>query len=496
MPELIHLEEPLLLFGHGQGVEDPRDGLTLFGPLDKDRPYGVRWGVVGTEEGIERLKGFVRRVKVPVGAPVPSAFRPPFPGFEAVFGIPWEPRPSVALVIPQDELSQAVHTDDAHQRVYRTVDSYAKRILKAKREEESPADLWFVVVPDEVYKYCRPRSFVEKALRVTGDRTLSAKSAKMYRETPSLFAGDNEAVKPYQYEVNFHNQLKARLLEENILTQIVRETTLDLDNLPRGKDAPSAIAWSLCTGVYYKVGGRPWKIGSIRDGVCYIGVVFKQDERGGDPRSACCAAQMFLDSGDGVVFKGNVGPWYSPDKGDFHLTRNAARQLMETAVSAYKDKMGKPPAELFIHGKVRFEHEEWKGFQAAVNLSETNLVGVRIRTDSYFKLYSNVSHPVLRCLAYVYDDRHGYLWTKGYTPRLQTYNGKEVPNPLMVEVCQGTADIRIVLQDILALTKLNYNTCVYADGEPVTLRFADAIGEILTAGPMRNQPPLPFRHYI
>ena len=53
------------------------------------------------------------------------------------------------------------------------------------------------------------------------------------------------------------------------------------------------------------------------------------------------------------------------------------------------------------------------------------------------------------------------------------------------------------MADVLALTKLDYNTRIYGDGVPVTLRFADAVGEILTAAPRRNElPPLPFRYYI
>lgn len=72
----------------------------------------------------------------------------------------------------------------------------------------------------------------------------------------------------------------------------------------------------------------------------------------------------------------------------------------------------------------------------------------------------------------------------------------EVPNPLVIDVCKGNADIETVLQDILALTKLNYNACIFGDGQPVTIRFADAVGEILTAGPILNQPPLPFKYYI
>jgi hypothetical protein len=74
----------------------------------------------------------------------------------------------------------------------------------------------------------------------------------------------------------------------------------------------------------------------------------------------------------------------------------------------------------------------------------------------------------------------------------------EVPNSLYVEITQGKSEIKQVLRDILALTKLNYNTCISADGKPVTLRFADNIGDILTAAPLqRNEvPPLYFKYYI
>lgn len=71
-----------------------------------------------------------------------------------------------------------------------------------------------------------------------------------------------------------------------------------------------------------------------------------------------------------------------------------------------------------------------------------------------------------------------------------------MPNPLLIEISRGEAPIEVVLRDILALTKLNYNTCIFGDGVPITLKFANAIGEILTAGPVKGIPPLPFSHYI
>lgn len=503
MIELIRLSEPALLFRHNQALEDPRDGLALFGPLDAGKPYGIRFGVIGTTEGIRRFKEWVERIQKPITNQPAQIARPPFPGFEAVFRIPWDIKPVLTLHVSEQEINSTVLLDDKYQRVYKTVELFSSRIIAAKKNEDTTPDIWFVIIPDVVYKYCRPNSTVESPARIEAESKMPAKRAQNLLTQPSLFKEENEAAIPYHFEVNFHNQLKARLLHVSIPTQIVRESTiahtefLNQFGTPTRKldDLQSAIAWTISTAVFYKVGGRPWKIAGIRNGVCYIGIVFKQDSQSSDPRSACCAAQMFLDSGDGVVFKGDVGPWYVPGKGEFHISRRAARNLVQLAVDAYTASHGEPPNELFLHGKVRFEEEEWFGFQDAVGAS-TNLVGVRIRHTNDLKLFRKGDMPILRGLAYIRDRRTAYLWTKGYTPRLQTYPGREVPNPLLVDICRGNAPIETVLNDIMALTKLNYNSCVFADGEPVTLKFADAVGEILTAGPLTETPPLSFKYYI
>jgi hypothetical protein len=485
-------------------MEDPRDGLTLFGPLDEGKPYGIRAGVLGTKDGIRRFKNWVAKIQSPISNTPPDIARPAFPGFEAIFRIPWNPVPALEIAIDEAELHRSLHLDDKHLRVYKTVEVYSSRILDAIREEEAKVDIWFVVVPDDVYKYCRPRSYLDMALRVEAEGKMRAGYAQKLQAEPSLFQQENVDAIPYHYEVNFHNQLKARLLQHDALTQIVRESTIAHTEILNRFGRPtrnldrlqSAIAWHLSNAAFYKAGGRPWKIGSIREGVCYLGLVFKQDEKNPNPRASCCAAQMFLDSGDGVVFKGAVGPWHTPGRGDFHLSRKAARELVTLAIKSYKQKKDKkPPNELFIHGKVRFNDEEWAGFREGVD-SSTNLVGVRIRDERDIKLYRIGEHPILRGLAYIRDERTAYLWTKGYTPRLLTYAGREVPRPLLIDVCRGTAEIEVVLNDILALTKLNYNACIFADGEPVTLKFADAVGEILTAGPDGDIPPLPFKYYI
>ncbi len=503
MPDLIHVPEPPLLFGHNQSTVDPRDGLSLFGPLDSGKPYGIRVGAIGTQDGLRRLRSWIDSVKRPITMEPSSATWPTFPGFEAVFGIPWDATPTIEKEIPRSDIEGLLYLDNKHVRVYRLVSLYAERIVESIRKDDVSVDIWFVIIPDEVYRYGRPLSEVSTELRVETTNHISLEYARKLENQSSFFEEDRILAQPYRYEVHFHNQLKARLLKYNAPTQVVQESTLARNDFlnqfgfpNRQLEPESAVAWNLCTTSFYKAGGRPWKLSSIRNGVCYIGLAFKVDNRSTNPANACCAAQMFLDSGDGVVFRGAVGPWYNPNRGDFHLSRDAARELIRMAIEAYEQISGEKPTELFLHGKVRFNDTEWLGFKEGAG-AYVNLVGIRIRNDHNLKLYrKGKNYPVLRGLAYLRDMRTAYLWTKGFIPRLQTYPGWEVPWPLFVDVCRGEANIEVVLKDVLALTKLNYNTCIYGDGEPVTLKFADAVGEILTAGPLESIPPLTFKYYI
>jgi hypothetical protein len=213
-------------------------------------------------------------------------------------------------------------------------------------------------------------------------------ATRLLRE-PGLFSDDNELARIYLYDLDFHNQLKARLLDCMAAVQVVRETTLapeefvKADGTPlRRLQDPATLAWNLSTTCYFKAGGKPWQLAHVRPGVCYVGVVFKQDASNPEPGMVCCGAQMFLESGDGVVFKGTPGQFKSEKEDEFHLPRDKAKALMSLVVEAYrKGHGGKAPKELFIHGKTRFSYEEWEGFRETVP-PETNVVCVRTRSGS------------------------------------------------------------------------------------------------------------------
>lgn len=112
------------------------------------------------------------------------------------------------------------------------------------------------------------------------------------------------------------------------------------------------------------------------------------------------------------------------------------------------------------------------------------------------KLFRPGDYPVIRGTALQVGERHAFLWTAGYAPRLDTYMGPETPNPISVKVLRGECPIETVLSDVLGLTKINFNSCLHNDRLPVTIRFANAVGDVLISAPMDSEPKLPFKFYI
>lgn len=574
--EVMRIEEPSIAVGHGQTSDYAKEGLLLFGPVPFERnPKHVRAGVIGTTKGIELFGTWAKEFNAFQADPAASRNAMPFPGFEAVFGAKWEPKPAHTIALSRTDLINSILLQDRHQAIFKSVGMYVDQIVKAVREDDVDVDIWFVVIPDEIFLYGRPASRVPSAVAIaTPDAMGRAVARRFLSSAPSLFPEDNAEAAIYDLHLDFHHQLKARLLNVLAVTQIMRESSLakltaaavaepptrpdtsqvsnQLDDLESELDddlleelvideanetdtngiaefddrvsskseeidlfghnaAPSSyvavnrqmqdkasVAWNLATAAFFKSGGRPWRVADPRAGVCYVGLIFKRDPSS-KSRQSCCGAQMFLQDGDGLVFKGAMGPWYSEETRQFHLSRMEARRLVSALLESYAEQHPEPPRELFIHGRTRFNSEEWAGFCDAIDSAKTRLAGIRITRTNDYKLFSSGERAVRRGTALRLNRRTGLLWTTGFVERLGTYQGRETPNPLRVEIVNDTdreTDLSVVMRDIMMLTKMNFNSCVYSDGMPVTMRFADAIGDVLVTVKDQKVPPLPFRYYI
>jgi len=507
---VAHFHEPQLEFAAGQMTPHPKDGLFLYGPHEKARKVQpVRVGVVGTTEGIAFFKKWGAKLKHMIAVPPPGKGEKAdrlhlanFPGLEETFGITFDPEDCSSLAIPLAEIDRASRIVNLNEAVSKVATLYVERVRKHLKNDERAVDVWVLVLPEIVYDRCRPGAKRTGLPMVKGD---FSRRQKKKADLPLLSSVlDLQAEEVFDDVPDFHRRIKAEFLKI-APTQLLRETTIAPEafinkaGYPVRKTQDAAtVAWNLATGLYYKTQPRPpWKLAGGRPGVCYLGLVYKSLPN--DPEGhSCCAAQMFLNEGDGVVFRGANGPWKTGDY-EYHLKPDAARNLLSMVLETYQENYGAPPRELFIHGQTYFNDEEWAAFSAAAP-SETNVVGVRIRTTGgETKLFRDGDYPVLRGTALILDDKTAYLWTNGYVPQLDTYIGPETPNPLHITVLRSKnamPSVDDVLADIMGLTKINYNSCNFNDGLPVTVRFAKMVGDVLTMGSAKGEERQPFKFYV
>jgi len=508
----FYFDEPLLSFGGGQTAEDPRDGLALFGPSER-RARVADHVVIGTPRGVDLWHQWARALNGPAACVEVARQRPwpPYPGFDVAFGSPW-PDPVKSYSIDSDALDIAARKSDRYERAYSVANLFLQPVAQISRLDSKPG-LVICIVPDTVHDNCKPQSTVDAEERSDEQKSAEQKSflksalkdratgqTRMFDDEQSDLGAQN--LEQYGLSPDFRRQLKARMMPSELPVQIIRESTLDITekvrNGEKGTNPLSDRLWNFGTAVYYKLGAKPWKTPWARDGVCYVGLAYrKADKR----RTACCAAQMFLDSGDGIVFVGEFGPWYSEETKEFHLPGKDAEKLLRGTLDTYRKQDGRPLREVFLHARSGINPEEYEAFRRACP-DDVNLVAIRVRQDRSgprlfrYDDHPNVArrgmHPVLRGIFWQRTKRHGFLFTTGFKPRIGTYDGWEIPVPLSITVQHGDADLVQVAKDIYGLTKLNYNACRLGESQPITVKYSDRLGEVLLANP--ELPPSAWRH--
>lgn len=498
------IPEPKLQFGNGQTLESPGLGLSVFGPYDlngSSQPKSIRWGLLATPDGKQKFLAWVKSLQSGI-APGQNRRKkelnerlwPVFPGFEAAFGCAFPVDPIWSHELDAAELVKICSNQDSKQRAYNAVEAYLSAIEITEIKDEQ-FDVLICVVPDLIKSVCRPQGNVVG--QATGIKITKKEQTLRASGQTDLFGTYDPEI--YNYSEDFRRQIKARSLKHGIPIQIVKESTITEPGPDerRKTSPPSDLAWNLSTSIYYKAGGKPWKLAAARPGVCYVGIAFKQTDASADSRTACCAAQMFLDSGDGVVFLGDVGLWYSIKKREFHLSREAAKKLLAGILDCYKLLDGQPLTEVFLHCRSGIRDDEFEGYKEACP-DGVKLVAVRVKKEfrGGLKLFREGSYPVVRGTFWKISEKTGFLWASGFIPKLRSYPGHESPVPLRLDIQHGTANIETVAADILALTKLNYNACKFGDSEPVTVGFSDRVGEILVSNPTVKERQFRFKFYI
>jgi hypothetical protein len=247
---------------------------------------------------------------------------------------------------------------------------------------------------------------------------------------------------------------------------------------PRGLQDEATRAWNFYTALYYKAGGVPWRL--VRDSsepmACFVGVSFYQNL----DRSAVLTstAQVFNERGDGVIIRGGKATVSKVDRAP-HLEEADAKTLLADALKRYRSEHRTFPARVVVHKSSTYTKGELAGFRAAVDEQDVDSADFITLQGSSTKLFRAGTYPPWRGTFLTLDDQSQVLYTRGSVEFFAAYPGMYVPVPLWVRCQQVEQTPAALAAEILALTKMNWNSSQFDSMEPITLRAAKQVGDIL-----------------
>lgn len=468
--KLTILGEPLLEFGTGTHI-CPRTGIEHMGVYDKRdelRRTELRIGVVGRGEGIDLLDEWLEKCRNGIERKKESTLLNLFRGFGGInqsygFLTRLINSPQYTRTLKKSEISGIVKLASRPERIEQAVDLYYEQIRFLA--ENRSVDVIVCVIPNEMF------------------------------DSVTLSASEDDA-EVSEVEHNFRRILKARCMHLSTPLQLVREKTILITKLSGDQQDPATKAWNFCTALYYK-GNKtiPWRLvedtAKLRS--CYIGIGFYKSRDGETVSSSL--AQVFDEFGHGIILRGTP---VSIDKKNRHpyLSEDQAYELLREALEEYDRALEHMPARIVIHKSSHFRDSERKGFLQALDEKGIRSKDFVTITSTDIRLFGDKDYPPKRGTLLTISESEGVLYTRGTVDFYKTYPGMYVPNPLKVAVYEQDSSLENLCNEILGLTKMNWNNTQMDGRLPITLECARKIGDIMKYVNPTEKPEVSYSFYM
>lgn len=308
--------------------------------------------------------------------------------------------------------------------------------------------------------------------------------------------------------VNMRRKLKAKLIAiaNTIPTQIIVEQTIK--GTKKSMQDLSMTAWNFCVASYYKAGCIPWAL-QVKDiDTCFIGISFNKIISIQNDMMRSSIAQAFNREGQGLVFTWKNFFWddeINKTKSP-HLEYGYAKDLIQYVIGEYQSINKHTPARVVIHKTTEFwdsnnseDYNELGGFKDGIQEKLGDDVKVDFVTikSSPVKIFRNFGiYPVSRGTCMPINSSECILYTTGYIPYFELYPGMHIPHPLHIKIFESDSHLAKICDEIMALTKMNFNNCSYFDSLPITIRFSKKVGEILQYLRENAKPQNKYYYYM
>lgn len=467
------LLEPELEFGGGMRHVDIRYGLMDNGPFDAGKesaPGRIRVGIVGSVQTIEGTSLWLERCGEGIPAKIsrqPTLF-PPFPelGKDGPFRCDFVTSPELQQSISKREVDRLIRIEGQAEATRAIVQAISESIATLA-ERSAPPHVVLVALPVEIIE-CTVNS-----IGAVGDGDDDGD------DTPAPKIGADE--------LNFRGLLKAACMRLRIPIQIMWPTTYDSSVAIARKLKPMSTrrvqddatrAWNMFTALYYKAGGLPWRLArdSRQFKTSFVGLSFY---RSVDEQSVhTSTAQMFDERGEGLILRGGRAVESEEDRRP-HMSSEDAYTLLVNSLTIFRQQHGHPPARVVVHKTSRFDDGELDGLNRALDKFNIELADFVAISKAGTRLYRMDAYPPLRGTYLSLDQNQALLYTRGSVEFFRTYPGLYIPRPLMLKFQALAQPLKSVADEVLALTKMNWNNTQFDNGMPITIAAAKQVGDVL-----------------
>jgi hypothetical protein len=450
----LQLPEPQLLFSNKGGTGIVKGPHPIRGILE-NRPYdypltarglvtNLRLGIVCPAAEAPALRAYLHKVNQPQSPTATERdYLIDYPGFQAAYGLQIElPEPSDAGWSTCPEPS--------------TRDPHAAALEVAGRINQSIETLRSSYAPHVVLIFYPTRWNAFRGYKTEAER------------------------------FDVHDFVKAFCVQRGIATQFLdQETSID--------SYQCRVWWWLSLALYVKRMRMPWVLDSMAENTAFAGLGFSIDKSAANGHHVVLGcSHIYSSRGEGLQYRLSKVENPIIRRGNAFMSKDDARRTGETIRQLFFDARLKLPDRVVLHKRTPFTKDEREGL--ADGLSGVRCIEMlEVQVDSALRYVASVTgrdgaidddnFPVRRGTVIKLDDFSALIWVHGATtaidPRRKYFQGKRrIPAPLTIRRHAGNTDLQQIAEEILGLSKMNWNTFDLYTKLPATLHSSNEIARI------------------
>jgi hypothetical protein len=462
-------KEPLIYFHHQDETKQsihPINGLKILGPLEES--FGangvaskITLAIIAPDTGFERVKTHLESLLNSVSPTTEKEYLKDFPGFDEVY--------KKHLIIPnsiQNEFVVSINSQEI--KHYSAIQFYD--LIKSKIDKLSTRsteiDCVVIYIPD---------------------------AWKNFRE-----------LKNEQTFFDLHDSLKLYGVKKGLRLQFIEDKSITYKDQAK-------IKWWLSLGIYVKSNGTPWKVKTDNTETAFVGLGYaiRQNARN---KVVLGSSQIFDGSGNGLRFL--LQPIEKPvyfGKNPFMSKDDAFRLVSNIRNTYHKIDPIIGLKKLVLHKTTHYTRDEIEGICNALEGIEniellqiqqfTNWRAIKLKKDFATGKHTFDGYPIERGTIIQLNEFSFLLWTHGVVENQELngkyYQGKRgIPTPLLIKRFRGTDSIETVANDILKLTKMNWNGAELYKTMPVTIDFSKRLSVMGKQLEELGNKAYDFRYFI